>query len=127
MKDLKQEEVKTLQQCKDEVGRKYLYKNWDDCISGFDSKEGIAIVGKRYDEASEMYADQFKVPKVITDEGLFDISLNAYCKHSEAEGFIFTTLQGRKSQDESNGYCIGYQNGHSDGIKYYRDQLIKKP
>jgi len=65
-------EVKSLQECKDEVGRKYFYKDWDDCISGFNSPEGLSIIGKRYDEACGIYCRQFKntatpVKEIITD------------------------------------------------------------
>lgn len=58
---------------------------------------------------------------------LFDEkSLQAYCNHSEVDGFIFTTYQGRSSQDESNGYCIGFQNGYKQALIDFDINNIKQ-
>lgn len=45
-----------------------------------------------------------------------DKALNAYCKQSEVEGFLFKEYDGFISQDESNGYCIGFQNGYKQAL-----------
>jgi hypothetical protein len=46
------EEIKTLQECKDEVATRYGHTNWDQLSSLSPTWE--------YDEAAELYASQFK-------------------------------------------------------------------
>jgi len=43
-------------------------------------------------------------------------SLEAYCELSEKEGFLFKKNDGFKSEDETNGYCVGFQNGYKQAL-----------
>jgi len=110
-------EVKSLQECKDEVGRKYLYKDWDDCISGFNSPEGLSIIGKRYDEACGIYCRQFKTTATPVKEipilSSEDIKLRAD-KYMKA--CVCSTSE-----------YVGYVTGADWANKWYKSQLNEKP
>jgi len=85
-------EVKTLQECKDDIAKAYMYNSWDDCISGMTSKEGIIIVGKRQDQAAELYASQFKsspasTVKLISDEEIKNIVDEIHQQWTDSDGW----------------------------------------
>jgi hypothetical protein len=67
-------------------------------------------------ECGQLESTVSNAGKEVTERDAEGLALEAFCKHSEVDGFLFTPDQDCKSLDESNGYCIGFLNGYKLAI-----------
>lgn len=104
---------KSLQECKDEVARKYGFENWryfySDCL-----KSNYVLIDTYTDEAAELYASQFKQPSQPEGKTLEEVK-DAYAKSKGYKNWI-------------SFYSIRpITNEHIDGIlREYANQLRKE-
>jgi hypothetical protein len=100
--------MKTLQECKDEVAKKYGYMTWKAFVSYEISKHATTSFWGFLDEAAELYASQFKSEQ-------YDSELKSII--DEALSFGYHAAKDELKGIPSNGY----------GDKFYEKVKLPKP
>lgn len=93
-------EVKSLDECELIVLSRYGFKSWNEAMRFYSTTDVL----KKAKEAAEMYADQFKVSKIITDEDIKAHAIEAYPEENRVTQRLV----------------------YEFGAKWYRDQLNKQ-